>query len=247
MLTDSPGGNYNPGVNHSANLDQPLDLTVAAIAVLRIRTRWDIEVGYDFALAEVSADSGSTWIALPGDFTRPGHGVSGNYSGGTQPSGIPGHDGSKRLWADEEFDLTAYAGENDLRLRFRITSDSGLQNDGWLIDEVTVDSYPELVPSVAWESTPAVQAPVLAVSPNPFRSRSRISFTLPGAGDYAISIFDISGREVNRLSEGFSNAGKMTLAWNGLAGNGVPVASGTYFVRLITEDYSTSTKLIVVR
>lgn len=71
----------------------------------------------------------------------------------------------------------------------------------------------------------------LAVSPNPMRQDCRFAFSLPRAGDVRLSIHDLQGRLVTRLSEGRLEAGRHERTWSAVARQ-EPVAPGLYFVRL---------------
>ncbi|MFC1481794.1 T9SS type A sorting domain-containing protein, partial [Candidatus Neomarinimicrobiota bacterium] len=64
--------------------------------------------------------------------------------------------------------------------------------------------------------------------PNPFNPAITISFSLPESGVGSLSIFDINGREVARLQQGWLNAGTHAVKWQ--PGN---EASGLYFYRLV--------------
>jgi hypothetical protein len=247
-FSDSPGSAYAPDTDASLTLNPSLDLSAPVVnAALRFRTRWDIEVGYDFARVEASVDSGATWTALPGTGTRPGHGTTGGYDGGTQPDGVPGYDGNQRFWMDEEVDLSSLVGEPDVRLRFRLTSDEGLQRDGWLLDDVAVVAWTPPVATAAGPLGPVTTALSVAAFPNPAGSRSRIVYSLPRTAPVRVSVFDVSGREVKTLSQGVVEAGKRSLTWNGHDAWGKPVPPGTYFVRVDAAGESASSKLVVLQ
>jgi hypothetical protein len=247
-FSDSPGGPYGPYVDASLTLDQPLDLSGTVVhAALRYRARWDIEGGYDFARVEASIDSGGTWTALAGTGTRPGHGASLNYGGGTQPEGVPGYDGNQRFWTAEEVDLSLFAGQPDVRLRFRVTSDSGLQRDGWLLDDVRVLAWTLTAPVAADPFAPPVSPLSVAAFPNPVGTRSRIVYSLPRAAPVRVSVFDVAGREVRVLAQGREDAGDRDLVWDGRDATGRTVPAGTYFVRVNAEGESASSKLVVLQ
>jgi len=239
-FSDSPAADYAPGTDASLELDPSLDLSGALHAVLRFRARWDIETGYDFARVEASTDSGTTWTALPGTGTRAGHGY------GAQPTGTPGYDGNQRFWSEEEVDLSPFAGTGDLRLRFRLTSDANTEQDGWLVDDVVVAVYPELAPVSVAHTTPPLR-PRLTVAPNPFGTRARIYYALDVASPVRIAVYDVSGREVRLLADGYAQPGERTLVWDGTGAAGRPVAAGTYFVRLRYASGVESAKLLLVR
>jgi photosystem II stability/assembly factor-like uncharacterized protein len=74
----------------------------------------------------------------------------------------------------------------------------------------------------------------LQVSPNPFRGGTGISYRLPAPAVATLSVYDVTGRLVNRLASGHRPAGCSTAAWNGKDTLGSIVAPGIYFLELTT-------------
>ena len=70
--------------------------------------------------------------------------------------------------------------------------------------------------------------------PNPFRERTRIAFELTAMSSESIEldIFDIHGRLITRLTDGYFYPGNHTVSWEGRDAHGRDVASGAYLVRL---------------
>jgi hypothetical protein len=83
--------------------------------------------------------------------------------------------------------------------------------------------------------------------PNPVRARSRVVFDLPRPSRVALSIFDVSGRAVQRWDYGRLPAGRQERTWNAEDGGGRPLASGVYFLRLDTEREQGVHKVLVLR
>lgn len=67
--------------------------------------------------------------------------------------------------------------------------------------------------------------------PNPFNAGSRISFGLPRDGRVNLVIYDLLGRAVTTLLDGWYPAGRHTVSWN--PGN---QPSGVYFARMTSAD-----------
>ena len=63
--------------------------------------------------------------------------------------------------------------------------------------------------------------------PNPFNQRVALDFMLPAAANIRLAVYDITGREVDRLFEGYCREGMKSLTWSP-KGN----SSGVYFVSL---------------
>lgn len=111
------------GNNLDSTLTSP-SFTVPDGASLTAKAWFDIEEDYDYAYAEVSTDGGSSWTALET-----------NVSAADAEGGITGDSGD--AWVDLSADLSSYAGQ-EAQVRFRYTSDGGVNETGFLVDDVAV-------------------------------------------------------------------------------------------------------------
>ena len=68
--------------------------------------------------------------------------------------------------------------------------------------------------------------------PNPFRQVTQFELALPQAGYISLKIFDLHGREVITLAEGFKAAGRFFVHWEGKDQTQREIASGSYFAVL---------------
>lgn len=156
--TDSPGDYYANNVDVSLTLSSSIDLSGAENPQLKFWHKYQIELGYDFGYVEISTDGGSSWVTLA------------NYSGFSgltsmsaeeaapqkDDTGIPYPD--KALWEQEfatseageqwvwdQIDLTGYAGESNVLIRFRLETDKTIVMDGWHLDDVSISDLPHPV------------------------------------------------------------------------------------------------------
>ncbi len=84
-------------------------------------------------------------------------------------------------------------------------------------------------------------------TPNPFNPATTISYRVPaGGGHVALRVYDVSGRHVTTLVDGFESAGRRTITWHGEDDTGQPVASGIYFYRLDAPEFSQVKKMILI-
>jgi hypothetical protein len=83
--------------------------------------------------------------------------------------------------------------------------------------------------------------------PNPFNPRTRIEFALARTGSVRLEVFDVAGRRVAVLAEGEFSAGIHVADWDGTAARGGPLASGTYYCRLIAGNETHVQKMTLVR
>ena len=129
-LTDSPSGEYGNSANFWIRTPA-ISLANASSAILSYWTKWAIETDWDFGLVEISTNNGSSWSPLIAPHMTAGSGL------GMQPTGLYGYDGFQQNWIEESIDLSAFAGQN-IQLRFRLTSDSWVTEDGWYLDDLNL-------------------------------------------------------------------------------------------------------------
>jgi hypothetical protein len=78
--------------------------------------------------------------------------------------------------------------------------------------------------------------------PNPFNPRSIIRCKLPVAGNVSLKVYDITGRDVQTLVNERMNAGTYEVTFDGSMLN-----SGVYFYRLLTEGFSETRKMVLLK
>jgi hypothetical protein len=123
---DRPGNSVLWSGN-SSNLTATAVTSVAVPAAdptLRFAAKYGAEFGFDYAYVVVSTDGGATYTAIKGDKT-------------IDAPGGPGLNGTTNGFEPHTFDLSAYAGQTVL-LGFKYVSDGGVNQGGFLVDDVTV-------------------------------------------------------------------------------------------------------------
>jgi hypothetical protein len=83
--------------------------------------------------------------------------------------------------------------------------------------------------------------------PNPFNSTTIISFDLPERSPVELICYDITGALVKKLCDRELTAGHHEIKWNGLDNQGNQVASGVYFTKLTTGEYSAIEKILLLK
>jgi hypothetical protein len=78
--------------------------------------------------------------------------------------------------------------------------------------------------------------------PNPFNPRTTIAFDIPASTHVTLTIFDLLGREVQRLIAGLVTAGYHTVQFDG-----TELPSGIYFYRLTGGTFVDTKRLIMIR
>jgi hypothetical protein len=110
--------------------------------------------------------------------------------------------------------------------------------DGWLIMMKEEDAR---VPAVSEMGSALFLA---CPSPNPFRPMAALRFSVPGAMHVELSIFDVTGRRVAVLREGYTEPGEYTATWYGTDDGGAEVSPGVYLARLASGNKVVSRKLV---
>lgn len=110
-------------------LEREFDLSDTDDATLEFWMWRDIETDWDYGYVSASADGGATWALLEGEHTTRSNPLGNNFG-----AGITG----KRDWARERMDLSAYAGESGVTVRFEYITDEGVNLDGWVIDDIAI-------------------------------------------------------------------------------------------------------------
>ncbi len=86
-------------------------------------------------------------------------------------------------------------------------------------------------------------------SPNPFNPSTRIIWGIPAdyRGAASVTIHDMRGRLVRVLHAGAAEAGTYNLEWNGRDESGNTVSSGVYIIRLQTDVYQASRRMLLLK
>ncbi len=143
-----------------------------------------------------------------------------------------------------EFSYNAYVGvypdsiysqDNFPFVKF-FDSDSSSEIEEWSVEGWS-DDGPDNVDSqlpLVFDLSPAY--------PNPFNHRTIVTFTLEKEGFTELTVYDLTGREVTVLAEGYYPAGAFQVEWDASK-----VASGVYFALLTAGEYQAVRKLILIK
>ncbi|MCX6640952.1 MAG: M1 family aminopeptidase [bacterium] len=83
---------------------------------------------------------------------------------------------------------------------------------------------------------------LIGSTPNPFNPTTTISFQLPAASRMSLVVYDVSGRLVSTLVDGFRDAGSHQVTFDGSK-----LASGVYLYRLEAGGYSANGKMVLLK
>lgn len=238
VFTDSPNGKYLANSNNALTLLSPVDLTAYQFAELKFKTKWAIEPVWDFGLVEISTDGGSVWKPVKTRYSRKGSARPGSM----QPAGSFGYDAFSPSsgWIEQSADISEFAG-NQISIRFRLSSDTGEERDGWYLDDIAVLGYQATPQSVESEQIPHSFA-LSQNYPNPFNPVTRINYGIPRSGFVTLYVYDLLGRKVAELANGVQNAGDHSALFDA-----TKFSSGVYFYRLTAGSNAATRTMTVVK
>ncbi|HSB65526.1 MAG TPA: PKD domain-containing protein, partial [Anaerolineales bacterium] len=110
--TDSPAGNYGNNLN-TALTSQTFDLSGYSGVTLSFWHKYVTEQGWDFGNVEYSPN-GTNWYTLE------------TYSG------------SHNYWSEAQLQIPELDGQQNAKIRFRLTSDTNTVYDGWYVDDISI-------------------------------------------------------------------------------------------------------------
>ncbi len=112
--TDSPNGDFDPSTDYELQ-SNTIDLSAATAPKLVYWEKYAL-ADSDYIYTYVSGNDGGSWTQL-------------YYTG---------HNVLQNSWTRREFDLSSYAGNSTVKIKFRILANSGTTADGWYLDDVFV-------------------------------------------------------------------------------------------------------------
>ena len=114
-------------------------------------------------------------------------------------------------------------------------------------DLVLLAGTPAYVRSAVQAVTVPAAFALAPASPNPSRGPCTLRFQLPRAAHVALRIHDPLGRLVRTLADGALEAGHHRVSWDGRDAAGRRLPDGVYFVRLATDGFAATRKLVLAR
>ncbi|MGZ4068354.1 MAG: T9SS type A sorting domain-containing protein, partial [Bacteroidia bacterium] len=224
-ITDSPTGNYPTNANTKTTTTSNISLSGAVAAYLEYYAQWQLEKNYDYTEVQVSTNNGTTFTPLCAKYTHDGN--------SNQDQGQPLYDGFQRIWVKESVDLSAYLGQN-IKLRFNLVSDGGVEYDGFYFDDITV----KVINPAGAGVNQIANENYLQLYPNPNNGKFFLGLNDNVAGMIKISVFNILGEPIYTEEK---IAGKL----NDIDLSNAP--DGTYFVQVKTSAKNYMQKIIIIR
>jgi surface antigen len=87
--------------------------------------------------------------------------------------------------------------------------------------------------------------------PNPFNTQTKIEYEVPELegrmAPVLIQVYNVSGEKVKTLFVGQRASGRYSVTWDGTDDRGNKMPSGTYFYRLVSGDFHTAKRMILLK
>lgn len=147
------------------------------------------------------------------------------------PSGIYTYEGRVGYYPDVIWDSDSFTFEKS-------TTGDGEVIGEWMNSGESFDDY---LTSPISDATPVVYS-LGPNYPNPFNPITTLNFTLPEAAKINLAIYDISGRLVASMVDGYRQAGSHEVTFDGSN-----LASGIYLYRLQAGDFTASGKMVLLK
>ena len=80
------------------------------------------------------------------------------------------------------------------------------------------------------------------IYPNPFNPTTTISFSIPKLGLTTITAYDITGKELETLTNTSMNPGNYSIDWNASS-----YPSGVYIIKMDSGDFTQTQKVVFVK
>jgi len=83
--------------------------------------------------------------------------------------------------------------------------------------------------------------------PNPFNPTTTLRYQLPKMAQVRLQIFNTNGQLIRTLVDEQVQAGYHTVVWDGRNEGGLPVVSGIYYYRIVTEGFAMTKKMALLK
>ncbi|MCX6156851.1 MAG: M14 family zinc carboxypeptidase [Ignavibacteriae bacterium] len=205
----------------SQMISVPLNVSSYPAVYLNWYQKYALETGYDMGFVDVSGNNGTSW---------------------TRIATFNGLDSS--TWKLQSFNISSIVnGSTNMLVRFRDSCDSGVNWDGWYVDNINVTAFQTVPTSVGNNGgVLPVKYELNQNYPNPFNPVTKINFALPKDGFVKITIFDLLGREVRTLVNESKTAGYYSVDFSG-----ENLSSGFYFYKMESASYVETKKMMLIK
>ena len=83
--------------------------------------------------------------------------------------------------------------------------------------------------------------------PIPFNPSTHIEYSVPESGYVTVAIYDVTGRLVQTLVDGFVESGYHSIVWDGRDSAGYTVSAGLYIYSLKGDHIAITRKMVMMK
>ena len=83
--------------------------------------------------------------------------------------------------------------------------------------------------------------------PNPFNPTTTIEFNLPKRSHVTVRVYNVLGQQVQNLVDQEFSAGNYKVTWDGSTADGGHASTGVYFYRIVTDDFTETKKMVLLK
>jgi hypothetical protein len=220
---------------------------------MSLRTQFALAISAFFLAVTTCAAAASTTVSVTLQWTTPGDdGTVGratrydmrysvipitelNFASSTVVSGLPS---PASAGTTQTFTATNVPGDVALFFAIKTVDEAG----NWSpISNLVV--HPSQTTDVPLPGEISFSTPY----PNPVRQVAHMGYTLPRPAAVRVDAFDVSGRHVRTIAEGFRNAGAGEIDWDLRDDDGRALGAGVYLIRAQLADRNWTRRVVAVR
>jgi len=116
-----------------------------------------------------------------------------------------------------------------------------------VINNADLEAFVIMEPGVGVENNDGINNGISMVSPNPVVNNSTITYGVAIASDVKLEVVDVLGNVVASLVNEYQNVGTYTINWSGNDQTGRALVAGTYTLRLVAGNESSTKPVVIVR
>ena len=157
--------------------------------------------------------------------------------------------GRMRMYTPNPFQSGSSVSHFDVSASPNLLMEPAINGD--LTSSVDLTRY--LFEDIGWFQPRQTDAPAhpsattLVNLPNPVRGETSVRFTLRASGNVDLAVYDLVGRRMAQLADGYHTAGAQAVTWSATDDAGRRVPPGLYMARLRAGNQIESRSMLVVR
>ena len=150
------------------------------------------------------------------------------------------------IWGDDPTTEVIDGAESGDRIELKILGEGKYESVGYKtikgMGKYSTDGFWVLQLESTETSSAIGSFELLTTHPNPFNSQTTISYSVQTAGRVQLQLYDINGRLVSSIFNGYKEVGVHTLLFSG-----DDLVSGVYFVNLTARGKSANQKIVLIK